>query len=350
MKRKIKYGKIIIVVFITVLIWVWADLALDEPYPVPTVVTIRVVQTNPDEFWVSFSEKPSVSLEELILKGPVSKTDKLDRELKAGGGSRGLEFSWYPEKEAMERPGYNLDVLNFLNQSKQIRQHGLTVELAKPKTIPVSVYKLVQKSLKVRCVDDDESAITDAVIDPATVEMFVPEDWQGERLIAKVRLASSEIRHARSAAIEKTPYIELASGEIRKSSIAVRITLPPEQERLRADTVQNVTHGFLLSENLKDGLQQGRYEVEVENLSEVIGAIRILATPEAKLDYENMRYQVILEIDEKDTESTEPIKRPLIYNFPPGRRDEIKLNQLPVEARFRLIRLSPAESVSTVGQ
>ncbi len=37
MVRKIKYGKILVVVFITVVIWVWADLALDEKLTVSNV-------------------------------------------------------------------------------------------------------------------------------------------------------------------------------------------------------------------------------------------------------------------------------------------------------------------------
>ena len=77
-----------------------------------------------------------------------------------------------------------------------------------------------------------------------------------------------------------------------------------------------------------------------------MSAISIRATPEAKRLYEKMRYQVILEIDDsdKDAQSTEPLRRELIYNFPAEyvRRGEIVLNQQSVTARFRLTAL-PAE-------
>ena len=139
MKRKIKYGKLAIVVFITVLIWVWADLELDEDYTVPTVVTINIVQSS-DEFWVSFNDKLSVSLQQLILKGPASKTDRLDRELKAGGGTTGLAFYWSPEADVAESTEYKLDVMNLLRQAKQLRERGLAVKSVKPTTIPASVY------------------------------------------------------------------------------------------------------------------------------------------------------------------------------------------------------------------
>ena len=52
MITKLKYGKIAIVVFITILIWVCADLALDEEFNFANA-TIRVVMSNP-KLWVSF--------------------------------------------------------------------------------------------------------------------------------------------------------------------------------------------------------------------------------------------------------------------------------------------------------
>jgi hypothetical protein len=59
-----------------------------------------------------------------------------------------------------------------------------------------------------------------------------------------------------------------------------------------------------------------------------------------------MPYQVILEIDDEDAKSTEPLRRELIYNFPDEyiRRDEIRLNQQPVTARFELIPLTSTEA------
>jgi hypothetical protein len=51
--KKIKFGKIAIVVFLTVLIWVWADLARDEQLPLPDVV-VEVAKSSNPELWVSF--------------------------------------------------------------------------------------------------------------------------------------------------------------------------------------------------------------------------------------------------------------------------------------------------------
>ena len=166
--------------------------------------------------------------------------------------------------------------------------------------------------------------------------MFVPEGWEGEALTAKVRLTRREIEQARDEAVPKKPYIELVPGQRRDAATPVKIKLPPEEDRLIDTTMTKTTLGITFSQILK-----GKYDVEVENLPEVIGGITIRATPEAIRAYEEMRYQVILEIYDEDAESTEPLKKELIYNFPADyvRKDEIMLNQQPVIARFKLIRL-----------
>jgi len=78
----------------------------------------------------------------------------------------------------------------------------------------------------------------------------------------------------------------------------------------------------------------------------VLGAITIRATADAKRAYEQMPYQVILQIDDEDSRSEEPLRRELIYNFPDQylRTDDIRLNQQPVTARFEL---TPLPSVET---
>ncbi|HIJ54348.1 MAG TPA: hypothetical protein HPP66_14535, partial [Planctomycetes bacterium] len=69
MTRNFKCGKIAVVVFITILIWVWADLALDEKLPVSNAA-ISVVNSDP-KLWVSFNGSSLFSIEELIVKGPL---------------------------------------------------------------------------------------------------------------------------------------------------------------------------------------------------------------------------------------------------------------------------------------
>ncbi|MCJ7779170.1 MAG: hypothetical protein MUP16_12775 [Sedimentisphaerales bacterium] len=339
MVKKVSYGKILVVVFITVLIWVWADLALDETFPVSNV-NITAKSTNPS-LWVSFGDKSSVSIDKMVLKGSASRIADVKRKLK--DGSLVFEFSLDPEQtEAIAGPGeYAINVLTFLRQSDQIKKLGLTVESCEPKTLSVKVVGLDKKLLTIKCIDETQNIIQAAAIEPKQLDMFVPKDWSGEKLTANVQLTRREIDQARLAPVEKAPYIELAAGQIRELQRTVKITMPPDEDLLADYTITTARLRFSVSPNI-----QGKYKVVVDNLDEVIRTITIRATADAKRAYEKMPYQVTLEIDDEDAASTEPLRRNLIYNFPDEylRKDDIRLNQQPVTARFKLIPLPPAET------
>jgi hypothetical protein len=345
MVKKVNYGKILVVVFITVLIWVWADLALDEVFSVSNV-NITAKSTNPS-LWVSFGDKASASIDKMVLKGPASRITDVKRKLK--DGSLVLEFFLDPgQTETIASPGeYTLPLLTFLRQSDQIKRLGLTVESCEPQALSVKVVRLAKKSLTIRCIDETQNAIKAAAVEPKQLEMFVPEDWSGEKLIANVQLTRREIDQARLSAVEKTPFIELAAGQIRELQRPVKITMPPEEDLLADYTITTARLRFSLSPNI-----QGKYRVVVDNLDEVIRTITIRATADAKRAYEKMPYQVTLEIDDEDAASAEPLRRNLIYNFPDEylRKDDIRLNQQPVTARFKLIPLPAAETPPGMGK
>jgi hypothetical protein len=339
MVKKVNYGKILVVVFITVLIWVWADLALDEVFSVSSV-DITAKSTNPG-LSVSLGDKSSAFIDKMVLKGPASKIADVKRKLK--DGSLVFEFVLDPgQTETIASPGeYTLPLLTFLRQSDQIKQLGLTVESCEPQSLSVKVVGLDKKLLTIKCIDETQNAIKAAVTEPKQVEAFVPKDWSGEKLIANVQLTRREIDQARLSAVEKSPFIELAPGQIRELQKSVKITMPPEEDLLADYTITTARLRFSLSPNI-----QGKYKVVVDNLDEVIRTITIRATADAKRAYEKMPYQVTLEIDDEDAVSTEPLRRNLIYNFPDEylRKDDIRLNQQPVTARFKLIPLPAAET------
>lgn len=336
MSIKIKYGKVAIVVFITALIWVWADLALDEKLSVSNVVIAVAKSTNP-ALWVSFGEQPAASIDNIVLKGPASRVPDIRRRLNAG--SLILELFFDAKQQDLDKAGdHNLDLLSFLRGSDQIKHLGLTVVSCEPTRLTVNVVELVKKSLNVRCLDESRLLLEAESIEPAKVDMFVPEYWGGEKLTAEVRLTRKEIEQARTTAIEKTPYIELAASQRRESSAPVKIKMPPPEDALKTYTITTATLGFSLGANL-----QGKYRVEITNLNEVLSPISIKSTPQARLAYETMRYQVILEVDDEDVKAEES-RREVVYNFPPEfvRKGQILLNQSPVQARFKLIPFSAA--------
>jgi hypothetical protein len=344
--RNIKYGKVAIVVFITALIWVWADLAQDETFTVPHA-TITIAKSVEPSLWVTFGEASSVTVDDVVLKGPASKIAEVERGLSAGS----LSFAFFldpAQEEAMTDPGkHSLDIQSFLRKSKLIRDLRLTVESCSPKSVHVTVAKLVEKSLKVRCIDEKGIAIKDAIIDPAHVKMFVHGEWAGETLVANVHLTPREITYARTAAIDGTPRIKLAPGQIRKAATTVKIKMPSEEPDLAERTVTAAKLAIALSVNLL----QGQYRVEVTNHPEVVRPFTIRATLEAKQAYERQPFQMTLYILDGDEKVQGEQPREVVYNLPEGfvRQDQIMPPLVPAQARFKLIRLDSDKEPSTGG-
>jgi hypothetical protein len=335
--RKVNYKKILLVVFITVLIWVWTDLALDEDFAVFNATASITKSTNP-QLWVSFGGESTVHLKKVILRGPVSRIAEVRRKINEG--TLAPEFFLNPEEEGISTARqYVLNVAEFLRRSDQMKQLGLTVKSCEPAELVVDAVELVKATVPVRCIDEEHNPVKAASIEPAQAEMYVPKDWSGEKLAATVMLGRREMSQARSSPVEKTPYIELSPSQIREATSTVRVMTAPEESRLSEYTITTATLGIILSPNL-----EGKYKVELTNLNEVIRSIAIRATAEAKKAYDKMHYQVILEIDDsdKDVKTTESLRRELIYNFPPEyvRKDEIMLNQQPAVARFNLVPIS----------
>jgi hypothetical protein len=204
------------------------------------------------------------------------------------------------------------------------------------------VVDLVLKDLTVQCYENNELLKPES-IEPKTIEMLVPESWRGERLVARVILSREETTKARSEIIEKPPQITLAPGQPpRYSTTMVKIKMPPVADQRQTGNVKDPTLGYCFSPNL-----QGQYMVEVDNLPE-INTISIKATGAAKLAYESMLFQVILEIGDDDVpkaEGGQDIRKEVIYNFPRGfGEDEIQLVGSKAIARFKLKKIPSAEN------
>lgn len=342
----IRYGKFLAVIFLTFLIWIWADLALDENFTVNNLV-IKVAKSTPENLLVTLNGQTELTLDEVILRGSGSKVTEVKRKIDEGILKPEVFFnvSRYAWKQA---DTYTLNVLSFLKESDFINQLGVTVVDCKPGTIKVQVNNLVKKELQVKCYDDSLNEIGKAELDLSTVQMYVPEDWRGEQLTARVVLGKSEQQQARISPVYKNAFIEItvAGNTVRRTQKEVKVSLPAQQSLLSEQLVTSPRLGIVLSPNL-----QGKYKVEILNLNSVLSPISVNATEQARRAYENMPYQVILEIYDSDLEENSPEKtfrRTLLYNFPPEflRNEQIELNQQPESARFRIIAIegSPGQS------
>jgi hypothetical protein len=341
MLKKIKYSKIAIVIFLTVLIWVWADLALDETVSVPGA-TIIIAESSAD-LWVSFGTKASISIDNIVLKGPASKIADIKREL--NDGSLKLKFSLYPEWQGITTAGpYTLNVLDFIKKSEEMRElSGLTAETCEPNTLTVDAVKLVVRPLTVQCIDESGNSQKTESIVPSTVDMLAPGDWGNDKLIAKIRLTRSEIEQARKEPIKKNPYVELAAEQIRGSTKTVMIKLAPEEDPLSAKRIEDATISIAMSPNLL-----AKYYAEITNLPNVLNPIAVRATIDAQRAYEGQQLpQMTLYIFDSDTEKGQESQRKQVqYNFPPEyvRTGTIVLDQEPAIAEFKLIPRPSAEN------
>ena len=320
-----KIKKAVLVIFITCLVWVWADLSLDEPLDNQTI-TITASKANP-QLWVTVEGKPEIQIK-ADLSGPVAKVRELSRRLESGREK--LEVIFDAEQQNMLAEGeYVLpDVRKFLIESKKIHEYGLGVKAARPDKLRVKVVSLKEKTLPIKCIDETDTEIAGARMTPDVVTMLAPEQLTE----ARVKLVTlAEKKQARSGVVEKKPYIELARGEARYADTTIRIELPTTGEDMKQYTISG-TLGFIFSANLT-----GSYKVEFTKRPE-IGSIPIIATEEAKAAYEERGFEVLLEIQDDDVDKDE-ISRTIIYNFPIKyvREDKIRLKGDPAEAKFKLV-------------
>jgi len=340
MLGKIKFSKIAVVLFLTVLIWVWTDLALNETFDVGGG-TIVLTESSP-QLWISFDGERSIDVNNVVLKGPASKITNIRRKIE--NHSLSLLFPLDAEKEGLVGNSEPLFVQSFLQKSAQFQDSGLIVESCDPAEINIRVVELTEKSLGVECYDESGDLLAvESIVDPATVNVLVPDTWPpGDK--ARVVLTRSEIDQAKKKPIRKKAYIRLDDGQTRESRTTVEIKIPPEEERLKSFPDITATIGYCFSENLL-----GRYTVELLNQPEVIGEpIKIRATNEAKARYEQQdEYKMTLYIYDRDeTKGQEAQSRIVHYNFHEEdvRNGDIVLDQAPVTARFRLIPIRAGEN------
>ena len=336
MAKKIKFSKITIVVFITVLIWVWADLALDETLPEKTAVVVVDESVDP-KLWISFDKSPSANIK-ITLSGPHAAVTTMDMELRKG--LKPLEFVFNAVQEQMDKPGtHSLKLLEFLQKDRQLRRRGLKVESCDPNVLSVNVVELFKKSLAVECFDMSGNPLKAQSIEPSKVDAFVPAD---SRLTAKIRLTKAEIEQARKAPMKKIPNVELAAEHIRESSTAVTIKLAPEEDPLTSQRIDNATLVIAMSPTLL-----AQYYAEITNLPTVY-YITVRATNVAKQAYENQQlpHMTLYIFDDDIKEGQKGLRRAVHYNFPEKyvRTGEIELVGEPTQAEFKLIKRPAPES------
>ena len=330
--------KLILVVFITALIWVWADQALTRSTSAPA--TIAVDKSTDPQLWVTFFDMQPVSPIRVRLSGAASKIDTLERRLKEG--SLRLEFYLNPTEEKITAGGVHpLKLLPLIQKNRVIADLGLQVQSIEPEAVNVNVVQLAKQKLSVQALGDNQLPLKDAAVEPATIEMLVRQDWSGDMLKATVSLTPQEIEQARTAGIWRKPTVELAPGVVKTADTQVKITLPSTKQRLKDFVIDGANIGYTFSPNLA-----GKFRVELINQNQVLGPIKIQATDEARLAYGNVPFKVILDISDDDAKASGELTRTVQFNLPPDyvRKGEINIAELELRtAKFKLIPLEVPE-------
>jgi len=335
MLKKLKPGKISIVVFLTALIWVWADLSMDETL-ILSDIRIEVAKSTDQSLWVNFvveradpNLRTSVALDEVILKGPASRVTEVSR--RKNRGDLDLNLFLVPEQEGLTQPeAHSLNVLDFLRKNEEIRKLGLTVESCEPQRLTLVTYKLEERDVTVECVGIDASL--QVTLNPSSVRAYVPA---GKTLQARIQLSPAEQNQAKSGPIEKTPYVELIPGGQRRDvATKVAVSLAPAQNVL-SEFVVPATYGICFSPNL-----QGKYRVIVHNEATELANVYVKATTPAYMAYRDAPYQLILYIQDTDRQNMQwPLSRPFVFGFPEDyvQRGEIEARDPAPNAKFTLV-------------
>jgi hypothetical protein len=333
MREKLKAGKISVTIFLTALIWVWADLAQDERLDLSNFVTVTMAKSSDPNLWVALEGensalRASLTIDRVVLKGPASRVSEIVR--KKNREKLDLNLFLVPEQMGLtETTTRTVDMLSFLKQTNEIRELGLTVETCEPRMIEVRVSRLKTEPMPVECVDESGNQIIVESVEPSRVKVRIPPEGA---TAARVRLTAEEQRQARETPAEKTPYIELADGQRRDALQSVKVKLPPAENALRQYPV-SATLGLCMSRNL-----QGKYRVELRE-DPMADLVLVRATADAHREYDQMPFHILLYIEDSDKPSQEYTSREVAFNFPPEyeQRGEIKLDQAVPKVQFRLV-------------
>jgi len=319
-----KIKKLLLIILLTLLIWVWADISGEVELNNQTA-SIVVSPTISRDLWLSLETRPGLDPKSqavsvvLELTGPRARIEEFKREYLP------LEVEFSPDiaqNYDQENNNTSVPIEEYVQNDPVIRKLGLNVVSVTPKAINVKVERLVKKQLKVVCVDADTNLIDGAKTTPAIIEMSVKEIWAGEKLNAYVKLTPSQIEEAQQGLLELNPYVELDPRRIRYAESAVQVTIPPTSEQKMSDAISGPIIGFVFNFEMLN-----KYRVEITDAPKVV---EYRATLESSKAFKSQKYHMLLDISLEDAPITKggeekSVTRKLRYNF---QQEHVRLGQI----------------------
>ena len=314
MMERIKIQKILSVVFLTVLIWVWSDLALDDTGDLTQIPVVLGNSSDPN-LLVSFVGDDGrltdhIIIDTVSIKGPaglVEQMKTLERN-KPEDLLLLLEPDIWELTEPMAAPSWSL--VNFVRQSPAISSRGLSIDNCSPRTASISVMQLAKRSLPVQCVNEYESPIP-AGVALSSITMYVPEAWTGDALIASVKLNAEDLNRAQGEIpIDLFPYVDI-DGRIMTAKQSVKVRLSEAMTKLEDQQIEKPKFCLVV-----DPIVQRDYKIVISREEEALRSIRFRGTDAAKRAYQDEPYHVELVVERRDGPQAGPQSKSLEYRFP----------------------------------
>lgn len=330
-----KLKKLIMVVFLSVTIWVWAFLSLEKETTL--IGTVELSPTANPDYSVTFADGQSRVSVKITFRGSPAKIAELEKRHRAPDADpyrERLDFYYDPQEYGHGESGtYRISLEELIRKGVRVRALALAVMSCEPSTVEVQVQRLVLREIPVEVRDETGQILTPESIEPSRVAMYVRE---GTDTVARVVLSPNQIESARVRPVRERPFISLGLGEKKQyASQTVLIRMPsslPLEDQVFQTNPSRI--GFVMPSELI-----GAYKVEV---LDDLKTIHFRSTPEAKVQYQQQPYHLLIQVFSGDQLLEQTPPRPVIYNFPQDlvRRGLIQAPDPPAMVRIRLIPLA----------
>ncbi|HOK66898.1 MAG TPA: hypothetical protein PLV55_08795 [Anaerohalosphaeraceae bacterium] len=340
MAAKIK--KLLVVAFLSATIWIWAFMSLEKETTL--LGTVELSPTADPDYFVTFAGGQSRATVKITFRGSPAKIAELERRHRAPDADpfrERLDFYYDPKELGHDKEGtYQLSLEELIRKGVRVRALALAVMSCEPASLEVQVQRLVLREVPAEVRDEAGQVLTPESIEPARVAMYVRE---GTDATARVVLSANQIENARLRPVRERPFINLGPGEKKQYASQTVLIRMPSTLPLEAQVFQTNPGriGFVMPAELV-----GAYKVEV---LDDLTTIHFRSTPEAKTQYQQQPYHLLIQVLSGDQQMEQTPPRPVIYNFPQDlvRRGMIQAPDPPAMVRIRLIPVTPSPAPAT---
>jgi hypothetical protein len=352
-----KLSKFLAVIGLTLLVWTWAFLSLEEEQAFSGTLEVSPATDRSFlvTFWVDGKDWGQKIPLELKFKGTPGKITELARRSESVSldniPKEQLSYQYNPRDYShTETRVYPFNLLDFLQKSSKTKGLALTLESCAidqetTDQIEVHIEVLEKKLLSIECLRETGLSIKEAIAKPAQVEMYVKKSYNGP---AYITLSTQQIELAQQQRpVRARPYVEMGTAEPRRAQQEAAVSIPKEAFALQPRVLQPFQKprsiGYVFSDNL-----QGKYTAQMDSESESkLRTINLRATDAAFEAYEKRRYPILIEIRDEDVSdlTIDIPPKEIIYNFPPEyvAKQEIELGD-PQPPKTAIIELIPVAS------